>query len=626
MNLFDIIEMPEAYTPPEPPSLDGIRDLELDLETNGLKWWEKDRPIGIGIARPGLKTCYLPFGHIGTGGNLDEMTVRRWAQRELRGKRITNLNTRFDIHMLREWGVDLEAQGCEVSDVGHYAALLDDHRQRFSLQALVEDMLPDEKKVTHVFGRKLDATRMAHYHPSVVAERAEGDVRQVQKLKELMWPKLDEEDLQRVRSLEDEVIYVVCEMEKNGALIHEEKLAAWEKASEQELHAAIRSLRDMAGFPVNPNSANDMKRLFEKLRIPFTEFTATGQPSFTSAVLQMHIERPEIALCERIGKLTDLRSKYLAKYTNVRDSNGILRYALHQLRAERGEGGTAGTVSGRFSSTAVTPDVGINIQQVMKAAKQIKTYGDKYLIRELFIPPPGRLFLSADAKQIEYRMFASYANNPKIIAAYKENPDISFHVFMWELIKPYADLPYRKQKDLNFAKLYAAGIVKMAYMLEMITAQQFRELQAEQARRDHPLLAEARAVDDIYNREVPEVKPLLARASKLAETRGYVRTILGRRMRFPGGRRLHKALNGIIQGGAADINKRKLVELHKAIRAEEIDMTLRMTIHDEVDGDVPDENEAKKVQELLDHQSFPELKVPILWDVGTGENWKACGD
>src|SRR6266851_1824839 len=124
-----------TWEPDTPPSLDGIHEIALNFETTGLKWFDQDRPIALSLGLPDGRSFYLPWGHRG-GGNLSEDMVKHWAQRELRCKLIVNINTRFDVHMARVWGVDLESQGNEVSDVSHYAALLDDHRQHLSLDSL----------------------------------------------------------------------------------------------------------------------------------------------------------------------------------------------------------------------------------------------------------------------------------------------------------------------------------------------------------------------------------------------------------------------------------------------------------------------------------------------------------
>ena len=154
-----------------------------------------------------------PSAHKG-GGNLDEDVVKRWAERELRNKHITNANSRFDNHFIYQWGVDLEEQGCLWADVQHYAALLDEYRRDFHLDTLGKDFIGEGK-----YGDNLDKTRMADYHAGQVANYACQDVALVAQLQDVMLPLLAEQNLEKVRQLECEVIYPVCEMERNAAYI-----------------------------------------------------------------------------------------------------------------------------------------------------------------------------------------------------------------------------------------------------------------------------------------------------------------------------------------------------------------------------------------------------------------------
>jgi DNA polymerase I len=621
-DLFDFLDEPKRnvdWKPQAPPPLDGMAELCLDCETNGLRWWAGDRPIGISIFLPDGRNQYLPWGHKG-GGNLDEAAVKEWARRELRGKRITNLNTRFDIHMLREWGVDLEDQGCRVSDVGHYAALLDDHRLYFNLNSISRDYLGRGK----VEG--IDHKRMAEYHAGEVAPYAENDTSLVHELRKIMIPKLVEQGLTKVAELENELIYVVCEMEKNGCPIDQEKLERWIKESELLLQQWYLQIFHETGIKLNFGSNDDMTALFNKLGIKIENFTPTGKASFTDAILK-RMQHPLVVLARRGQRLKSLRSKYLLAYQKRISNGGILRYALHQLRTTRDELGednyATGVVSGRFSSTEIVDGEGGNIQQVIKAAKQIDAFGDDFIIRELAVPRSG-MWLSADAMQIEYRLFAHEGNNPTIIKAYQENPELSFHKFVHEKVLAYQPhFTYRQQKDLNFAKIYGAGIKKLALMLEFITRDEFLELVQQNASYDHPKLAKATEIDRLYNQLLPEVRPLSNKAMETAKNRGHIKTIEGRRARFPNGENTHKALNRRIQGSAADIMKRKLVELH--LMRKHTGLTLRFTLHDEVDGDVPDQHHAAMVKTILNHQSY-RLRVPILWDVKTGANWREAGE
>lgn len=570
---------------PDPlPSLDGIKDIEIDCETDGLEWHNDHRPIGIGI-HSAKGSQYIPWGHKG-GGNLDENQCREWARRELRNKHITNLNTRFDIHHLYQWGIDLEAQGCTVSDVSHYAALLDDHRRRFSLDKLAQDYLGIEK-----IGKELDATRMAEYHASQVAPRAIGDVEIVHKLKEVMWPQLDSQNLQRVRQLEDDVIFPVCEMERNAAPLDAALLESWVKESEQEYIRCLYQVSRDLGFSVEPKT-KDWVRVFEKLKLPIEHRTDKGAPSFTDDILK-HIDHPVVQQLRRASKLTSLRSKFLVPYHTALTEDHKLRYALHQLRVDN-----YGTVRGRFSSSNK------NIQQVPAVEKQKAIFGDAYIVRQLFRSELG-VFLAADAKQIEYRIFAHYAESPKILEAYQKDPETSYHKFVWDMVKPYkSDITYKAVKNLNFAKVYGAGKNKIAAMLEL------------------PRAESDKFVSD-YDRAFPEIPRLASAAISLAEQQGYVETIVGRRARFPHGLKSHTALNAIIQGSAADINKMKIVDLHRERKST--GFIMRFTVHDELCGDCPDRACYDKVKTILNEQSI-DLHVPILWDVQVGPNWGEQSD
>jgi DNA polymerase I-like protein with 3'-5' exonuclease and polymerase domains len=655
-NLFDLIEdtrvvSNDTWRPEAPPCLSGIHEIYLNWETSGLRWWESDLPIACSVYA-GDRSWYLPWGHSG-GGNLSESVVYEWAQRELPGKHITNINTRFEIHMGRVWGekrgnggLDFERMGCTVSDVGHYAALLDDHRLYMNLDSIIQDYLHETPM------QRLDESRMASYSAGAAQARSRYNVESVKRLKEVMWPLLDIQNLQRVRALEDKVIYVTAEMEKNGAPIDIELLDRWIKESQQELNKLLWKIAQEVGFQVNPDSPKDQERVFRKLGLPITRTKPTehkpdGNPSFTDEILK-RINHPIIIDMRRAGALASLRSKYLVNTRNSIDSNGILRYSLHQLRAakdENAEAGETGTVTGRYSSTKPVADAGCNIQQRMKATKQRVKFGydedddshddEIFLIRKLHIAAKGQSVLSSDMDQAQYRIFAHFVNNPRVIKAYQDNPSLSFHKFMWNLLRPYATLTYRQQKDLNFAVIFGAGLTKMSLMMGHITQAEFEFIRSHK-QWDHLKLKLTKEVKRIYDREIPEVKGLLERWSHLAKPKcddrckigdflhqhfkhqGHVETYLGRRGRFPDGNRLHKAFNFTDQGTEADYNKTKLVELYE--QRKELGFTIRITNHDEVVGDIPDLESAHRVNKVLNTQSF-QLRVPLTWGTAVGPNW-----
>jgi DNA polymerase I-like protein with 3'-5' exonuclease and polymerase domains len=638
-NLYDQValsnETVKNWVLPELPSLSGVNTIQLDWETDGVKWWAGDKPVGFGLGLNGEDFRYIPFGHEG-GGNIPFENVKRWLEREVRGKHIDNHTTKFEVHNGRNLGINLERQGNTFGDVAHDAALLDDHRRKFSLEVLVDEFLEEETKVLTFNGQKLDMSRVKEYHAAVMAPRAIGDVRQVAKLKKIFQEEISAQDLGRTQALEDSLIPVTAEMEWNGALLDVEQLERWSKEVEQEHLRCLYKLNKATGLNVNPDSGVSMTALFQKLGVPLEHKTEGGDWSFTDVILK-HIEHPMVQLARRAGKLADLQSKYLTKYRKALGPDGILRYALHQLRGDEG-----GTISGRYSSSGLSvggQKIGANIQQVIATEKNAEQYGAEYIIRRLFIAAGGAHFLTADAEQIEYRLFAHHAQTPGILSAYAQNPRLHFHKLIWSLLEPYApNLTYKALKNLNFAKIYGAGLAKLALMLEFITERQYEMLMSikASARKKHVLLKQMVEIDRVYNEQLPEVGPLMNMASHLAmsnctrwcdkddelhqkyEHRGFVMTALGRRSRFHDGQRIHKALNGVIQGTAADVMKMKLVQLYKM--REELGLTMRFTVHDEFCGDLADKKMAKRVAQVLDEQLM-NFRVPILWGPKIGANW-----
>ena len=154
--------------PTELPSLDGVKELSFDTEATG-KNKRKDLPIGLS-PHPNSLTGYLPWGH--AGGNLDPEKVKQWCKTELVNKKLIGLNIGYDAEIMLRWGVDLEAQGCQLYDVAHGAALLNENRYAgFNLQDLGLEVLRARPKLDE----QLEKDRMPDYHASMVGAYAEED-------------------------------------------------------------------------------------------------------------------------------------------------------------------------------------------------------------------------------------------------------------------------------------------------------------------------------------------------------------------------------------------------------------------------------------------------------------------
>lgn len=625
--------VPDGWLPDSPPDLSRVDEVGLDFETTGLRWWG-DRPVGVGVAwrEDGrVVSRYLPFAHRG-GGNLDEEVVRRWARAELRGKRIVNLNTKFDLHFLVRWlGLgDLDDLGASsFGDVAFYAALLDDHRgegwrrseKPFSLEALGLDYVGEGKV------QGLDGSRIADYHAYEVTPYGRKDPALVLRILDVQRPLLREERLEKVATLEDRVIPVVVEMEANAARIDVEKLRRWLDESERKLTRLRTELASEVGWNVNPDSPDDMARLFRTLGIEHSEdeMTETGRESFAADVLQKHATVPAIARVIRVSRLADLRSKFLIPYGQAVGDDGLLRFEFHQLKGDR-----YGTVSGRFSSTKPAgAKKGGNVQQVFAVENQIRMHcadcaavwgkiktkdqvsihraehEDVYLVRELFIAEPGLVTGASDAKQIEYRVFAHLTKSERLIQAYRDDPETDFHAWTSELIRKYRpDFERKRLKIVNFAVLFGSGVANTCDLLGV----------------DED---EGKKILGVYNQLFPEARTLMRDSMDYAKEHGFVRTIAGRKARYPRGadgsepRRLYTALNRRVSGGAADLNKRKLVTVYE--RRKDLGLKMRLTVHDELVGDIPAEN-LPALSRVMDEQDVP-LRVPIIWDTKSGRNW-----
>jgi DNA polymerase I-like protein with 3'-5' exonuclease and polymerase domains len=189
-----------------------------------------------------------------------------------------------------------------------------------------------------------------------------------------------------------------------------------------------------------------------------------------------------------------------------------------------------------------------------------------------------------------------------------------------------ANLLGQKRKDAkhnNFGKLYTMGIVKLARRLGFqcscgcaIKIAWKRDEHSENCK-----MQKAFDINEEYDMKFPEARKLSEQAMKVAKERGFVHTIMNRRRRYPTGERIHSALNAVIQGSAAESLKVKVLETYN--NRKHLTMILDFTVHDELDGFLEKEEKAKEFKELLEApDSRIPCRVPLLWQVRTGANWK----
>lgn len=607
------------------PELTNVPELSLDTETTGVNPFTA-KPVGISIAYPadiGMKKCYFPFGH--ASGNLDPDLVRRWGNHELKGKTIVFANGKYDIHVLKAWGLDLEAIGVQPCDIQFAAALLDDSPHvRVDLDTLGRQYAGVAKAdFPH------DKDKMAELPSWMVGNYAETDAENTLLVHQATKPFIKRDGLEAVLALENSIIYAVCEIERNGCRIDVVKLEVWRHEVRALYEQTLMDLYNMTGMRVEPDSALSMGLLLSHLKISppapqpkkgrkvkeaknfdelAEEMNIPGQRKFTEEEL-LSLKHPVLNKVVEARWYSSLLSKFLDKYSQGVES-GKIRSQFHQLKTEAVEKGKGrGTISGRFSSSGGGKEdngYSFNAQQVIRPSLQRDTAGDHHIIRELFIPEQGMEYFSADLSQIEYRIAAHFANAKRMIDAYNNDPKTDFHGITQGWIQVYKPQHHDRTitKNVNFAFVFGSGEKTLAATANI------SEVESGE------LLA-------ILRSNAPEFPQLLKNLAREAETRGYVTTITGRRARFGTEKRFYAALNRVVQGSAADIFKIYLRAIYNERHTLGI-TSLRQVVHDEVNGDkLPGDLYTNRIQEFMNEQKV-KLKVPITWDLRTGKNWSEC--
>lgn len=645
---------PVDWAPPSSfPDLSGDKRVWLDLETDGVDK-RKSKPVGIALSTE-TKSWYFPFAHEG-GGNLDEDNVRRWAKDQLRNKRIANLNTGFDAAVARNWDLDLEAQGNKIHDVAHAAALLNERRYGgFNLDDLGHEYVDRGKVESDVKPEDIHKV-----HSSLVGPYAEGDTALARDIDLKQISMMEVEDLMRVMDMEDRLLWANNHMERSAARLDVPKLTSWIDELDQEYSEAIMKIWTSTGVKLRPNAADSWDELFTVLGVQKPEYTGTKEkkivksqgkfgvsfmktvpkPSGFTGEFLFKVENELVALGLRGRRIDSLQSKYFKKYDKARKED-ILGFNLYQLRAGEED---FGTVVGRYSSS------NINVQQVFKPENQIRRFGDGHIVRELFIPDEGFDMFAADGSQLQFRLFAHYSQDPELLAAYQRDlhlkpgdKAVDFH----EMVATLFVLTRQAAKHNNFAMVLGMGNEKLCDRLgkscicginwltrrnKAIVARRNGERYdpsnsfAENAnhRKDCPAIEGNKMAAD-YNEKFPAAKRTMKEVTEVAQTRGYLKTLLGRRQRFVVNGEVvnHKFYSGfasLLQGSEADVVKTKILTLYDNMHSIGIHK-LRFPVHDELVGDILREEESRKrLREALAEQEL-KLSVPIIWNMDIGLNW-----
>lgn len=592
--------------------------VALDTETTGLQFW-KDRAYALVYATPDGKADCL---------DLRKPEVLAWARREIPKIRcVVGHNLKFDAHFLRELGISI--MGSAMRDTMVAAALIDEHLPSYSLDFVgkkyvgVGKATETYQRLSVMFGGK--ATREAQMMNlvkapwEVVREYAIPDATTTLKLWQWQEKEIYAQELGLVWNIEMRLLNVLVDVERRGVRVD---VDAAEKAV-REISDIVRReqkvLNDLAGFEVNPNPSKTIAQLFKPEKDEggrwklidgtYADTTEGGAPSINADVLR-RMQHPAAAMILKLRQLTKTRDTFLLGHILGHHQDGIIHANFNQTKSDN----DLGTGTGRLSCNAPA------LQQIHKRNKEVAQ-----IVRAVFVPDEEQEWHCHDWAQMDFRVFAHYVQNPKIFKMYRDNPDSDFH----QMVSDMTGLPRSptagirgNAKQINLGLIFGMGEGKLAQEMGLPYTTETDKTGREWMRAGD----EAKDVFRKYHEAVPGVKDLLSLASTRAKSRGFVRTALGRRIRFPGGQFTHKAGGLIFQGSAADALKVKLVEVHEALQGTEA--RLMLNVHDEFDVSAPVGSRdtigtrVQKVIRQFDGEGTPiKFDVPIMSDLGIGPNW-----
>jgi DNA polymerase I-like protein with 3'-5' exonuclease and polymerase domains len=600
----------EWLPPQDFPDLSKYDEISIDLETKDpdLKTMGsgsitgRSNIVGIAVAVQDWKG-YYPIAHEG-GGNMDKNMVLKWFQGVLNTDAIKIFhNAMYDVCFIRAAGLKINGVIVDTMIAG---SLVDENRFRYDLGSLGRDYVgvgKNEavlKETADLWG--VDHKAEMYKLPAMyVGEYAEQDADLTLKLWQEMKKQMYHEDVEDIFKLETELFPCLVDMRFLGVRVDTQAAFELKQQLVEEEKECLYKIKKETLVDVQIWAARSIEKVFQKLNLPYDLTAKTGSPSFTKNFLQNH-PHPMVKQIARAREINKSHTTFIDTILK-HQHKGRIHAEINQIRSDQG-----GTVTGRFSYN--NP----NLQQIPARNKEL---GPR--IRSLFIPEEGCTWGCFDYSQQEPRLVTHYAaldgmyGVDEVLDSYNEG-EADFH----QIVSDMANIPRSQAKTINLGLFYGMGKNK---------------LQAE-------LGVSKEDAEDLfrtYHDKVPFVKMLMESVMRRAQDKGRVRTLLGRRCRFnlwepnqfgihkalshedalaehgPGIKRAftYKALNKLIQGSAADMTKKAMVDLYKE------GIIPHIQVHDELDISV--NNNADKIKEIM--ESAVDLEVPNKVDYESGPNW-----
>ncbi len=567
--------------------------------------------LGLSVSAEAGKGYYIPFlcTEEGIPPLLDEHTVFSTLKPLLESYDIKKIGHDFKAirHKLRLYGIKLANAKADVflksfviDSTLKRVTELDSKFEAFSADNLFRRYLNAEPQtlvdIAGPFGAKQTPIENLPLQTSTpyMAQRADHLLR----LNVWLDAKLSQQnELKNVfTGIEQPLVPVLTRVEQNGAFLDKDYLKSISDNFKERANSLEKQAHDIAGEEFNLDSPKQLgKILFEKLELPVISKTKTGQPSTNEEVLS------ELALTYDLPK-------FILEYRHLRKLIGTYTDPLPtMINEETGRIHTtynqAGAATGRFSSNEP------NLQNIPIRSEE------GHAIRRAFVAPKGYKLVAADYSQVELRIMTHLSQDQNLITAFKEGKDIhrATAAEVFDLAEDEVSSEQRRSaKAINFGLIYGMGAFGLAKQLGI-------------GRKD------AQQYVNLYFERYPGVKRYMDETRTEAAETGYVETIFGRRLYLPDIKSSkhmlrqaaeRTAINAPMQGTAADIIKRAMIDVQTWLDNIKLDVRMIMQVHDELVFEVAEqqlEDFVKGVRFRM--QSAANLDVPLVVDVGVGDNW-----
>jgi DNA polymerase-1 len=573
--------------------------VAFDTETTSLDYMDAE-VVGLSLSVAAGEAAYIPVAHDYPGA--PDQLPRTEVLEKLRtflenpDQKKVGHHLKYDAHILARYGISLQGMAFD-SMLESY--VLNSVATRHDMDSVARHYLGRETiHYEDVAGKGAKQLTFNQIDLETAAPYAAEDADVTLQLHEALWSKLSEIETLRdiYLDIEQPLVAVLLDMEETGVLLDRRMLATQSGELANRMVELEKQAHELAGGPFNLGSPKQLQQiLFEKLELPVIRKTPKGQPSTAEDVLVEladDYDLPRVIIEYR--SVSKLKSTYTDKLPlQIAESTGRVHTSYHQAVA----------ATGRLSSTDP------NLQNI-----PIRTPEGRR-IRQAFIAPDGHVLMAADYSQIELRIMAHLSGDKGLLKAFAAEQDVhratAAEVFEVELDDVSAD-QRRSAKAINFGLMYGMSAFGLGKQLGIPRH-------------------EAQEYIDLYFDRYPGVKAYMDNTRESASKQGFVETVFGRRLYLPeinarnAQRRQYaerSAINAPMQGTAADIIKRAMIEVHSWLHSGDRGGRMIMQVHDELVFEVAEDKVDTFSAQVTDLMcAAAELSVPLVVDVGVGQNW-----